>query len=109
MEPDQSQSQELSNEDQTMTTGLGGNLSQNLSQFSDDCELSKSIVLNPHQKNMNDLKHFIENTDLESKDAISLVMDRFVNSPLVTNETSKNQLLINAKGVLNVLKVRLKF
>jgi hypothetical protein len=106
MESDQSQSQEYTKEDQTMTTGFGVNLSQNLSQFSDDRDKSKSITLDPHQRNIKDLKHFIQNTDLESKDAVSLVMQRFIDPLVVNNETSRNHLLISAKGVLNVLKVR---
>lgn len=113
IDADQSQSQDITNqeitkEEHTTSTGVGVNLSQALSQFSDDQGITESVELTRSQMKMKDLKQFVRNTDLESNEAISLVMEKFVDQPKVNDENSIKQRLIYAKGVLNVLKVSLK-
>jgi hypothetical protein len=113
IDADQSQSQDNTNQEiakteHTMSTGAGVNLSQALSQFSDDQGVTESVELTRSQMKMKDLKQFVRNTDFESSEAISLVMEKFVDQPKVYDENAIKQRLIYAKGVLNVLKVRIK-
>jgi hypothetical protein len=113
IDADQSQSQdntnqEITKEEHTVSTGAGINLSQALSQFSDDQGITESVELTRSQMKMKDLKQFIQTTDFESSEAISLVMEKFVDQPKVNDENAIKQRLLYAKGVLNVLKVSLK-
>ena len=88
-----------------MTTGIGANLSQNLSQFSDIEDVTKIVKLNSHQKKMKDLNEFIRNTDFDEEGALTLVMEKYVIPPASDEEESSDLLLNNAKGVLFVRQV----